>query len=194
MLAQAEQKERSHRKILEFASRFIRERGPRASSVEDVMGAAGLTRGGFYAHFRDKSALIAECMDVAFVEAKKNLLLGEDMPARGRAWLEHATRRYLSRSHLEAPGEGCAIPSLGGEIARGDPQLRETFNRNIESMLTDIEGRLATASRPARQRAIATLALWAGGIMLARAVSNPALADEILEACRTEILGTKRHI
>ncbi len=194
MLAQAEQKERSHRKILEFASRLIRERGARAASVEDVMGAAGLTRGGFYAHFRDKSALVAECIDVAFVEAKKNLLLGDDMHARGRSWLEHATRRYLSRAHIEAPGEGCAIPSLSGEIARGEPELREAFNRNVESLLAEMEGRLKDASRPARQRAIATLALWAGGLMLARAVTSPALADEILEACRTEILGTKRHV
>jgi TetR/AcrR family transcriptional regulator, transcriptional repressor for nem operon len=193
MLAQAEQKERSHRKILAFASRFIRERGARASSVEDVMGAAGLTRGGFYAHFRDKSALIVECLDVAFAEARRNLLLGEGTSVRGRAWLEHATRRYLSRAHLEAPGEGCAIPALGGEIGRGDEALRDAFTRNIQALLGDIEQRLATASRPARRRAISTLALWVGGLMIARAVNNPELADEILETCRSEILGAKRH-
>ena len=132
------------------------------------MAAAGLTRGGFYAHFRDKTALVAECIDISFSQAKENLLLGDDKSERGRAW-------------------------LGGEIARSGHELRDAFNRNVESMLSDIEGRLATSSGPARKRAVATLALWTGGMMLARSVSNPVLADEILETCRTEILGTKHR-
>jgi len=181
-----EKKQRTHEKILDVAARLFRERGVEGASVDDVMANAGLTRGGFYAHFRDKSALLGAAIEVAFVEARRNLLGGDE--SRGAAWLERATGRYLNRRHLESPGFGCAIPALGGEVARSERSVRSSFTRNLSVLLGEMTERLDGSQSAARKRAIATMATWVGAMTMARAVNDPALADEILATCRREIL------
>ena len=98
------------RRVVGEAARLFREGGLEGTGIDAVMRAAQLTHGGFYAHFRGKEALAADAISAAFDQACKNLF-GFD--GNGPAWRERAGKRYLSRSHVESPGEGCALPTLG---------------------------------------------------------------------------------
>lgn len=156
---------------------MMRERGLAGASVNDVMGAAGLTRGGFYAHFPDKDEMVAEALDRAFEEAMRQLVTS--IPEEGTAWLERAIGRYLSERHVDSPGTGCAVPSLGADVARSSPTVRRAFQRGVASMLDAMTKKLATGE--ARQESISLLSTWVGALTLARAVHDRALAREILE-------------
>lgn len=168
--------------MVKAAARLYRERGGDGVSVDDVMGAAGLTRGGFYAHFADKSELLAEALAEAFDQSRDNLV-GHDAELRGREWLERAVHVYLSRKHVDAPGEGCAVPALAGEVARGDRKLRAAFSSGVEKVLDAMTERLGD-----RERATAALATLIGAVALARATDDEGLREAILRASRAAIL------
>lgn len=161
---------------------MMRERGIAASSVDDVMAAAGLTRGGFYAHFKDKTALAREVLEQTFARAFTRWL-GDDLPADSTAWRDEAAKRYLSEAHLADPGRGCAAPSLGPEIARGEPELQAVVGKQLERIIDGIEERIGGEAKTARPRAIAFFATCVGAMVLARSVGKRKLAREILQAC-----------
>jgi len=178
---------RSHQRIVEHASRLIRERGIVGSSVDEVMAAAGLTRGGFYAHFQDKVELAKEAIDHAFERSVTNLFGGTgtiDPPA----WRKRAVRRYLSEAHMDDPGDGCAAPILAGEVARSDPRLRQTVQRGVMSIIQGIAEHNGGDKCTSRARAITFLATCVGAMALARAMADRSAAREILEACRASLL------
>jgi TetR/AcrR family transcriptional repressor of nem operon len=166
---------------------MMRERGLAGASVNDVMGAAGLTRGGFYAHFPDKDQMVAEALDCAFAEAMQQLV--SSIPEDGEAWLERALGRYLSERHVDSPGTGCAVPSLGADVARSAPAVKRAFQRGVASMLEGIEKKLATGE--GRQEAIAHLSTWVGALTLARAVHDRAMSREILDAAKRATRGRR---
>jgi TetR/AcrR family transcriptional repressor of nem operon len=172
---------------------MMRERGIAASSVDEVMAAAGLTRGGFYAHFKDKTALAREVLEQTFERAFTRWL-GDDLPADAKAWREAAARRYLSDAHLADPGRGCAAPSLGAEVGRSEPELQAVVAKQLERIIGGIEERIGGEAKTARPRAIAFLATCVGAMVLARSVGKRKLAREILQACSdvlTDDLGTE---
>jgi TetR/AcrR family transcriptional regulator, transcriptional repressor for nem operon len=157
---------------------MMRERGLVGASVNEVMAAAGLTRGGFYAHFPDKAEMIAEALGLAFDDARSALL--GSIPEEGEAWAEHAAGRYLSQKHLDSPGTGCVVTSLGPEVARSEPVVKKAFQRGVESMLDGIKTKLGGT----REDAIMFLATCIGAVTLGRAVHDRALSDEIREAAK----------
>jgi len=177
---------RTHGAIVQEAARLFRERGVGATAVHEVMRAAGLTHGGFYAHFRDKRAMLVEALDATFDEARRRLFSREE---RGRPWLERVTHLYLRDEHLADPGRGCAIAALGEEVARQDPALRRRFERNLRTVLAGVAERMPGREESRRRRGIAAFALWVGGVMIARAVDDPKLSAEILAACKEHLLG-----
>jgi TetR/AcrR family transcriptional repressor of nem operon len=176
-------KQKTHARIVKTASRLFRRDGYADTGVDRLMQAAGLTRGGFYAHFRDKAALLAEALDRAFAESREALLGGELRELEGDAWLKRASETYLTAVHRKNPGVGCAIPALGSEVARAPTRVRKTFATNIETLISAFSQRLG-ADPQSRRRAIAALSSWTGAMVLARAVGDDALADEIIEAVR----------
>ncbi len=180
-------RERSHTRIVEQAAKMIRERGIAGASVDEVMGAAGLTRGGFYAHFEDKTQLACEALQSAFEGAYENLF-GSDMQLGPKAWRERAVKRYIAEAHIDDPGQGCAVPALGGEIARAEPAIRETTKREVGRVLEGIEAHIGGDPETARDRAIALFATCVGAITIARAVGDRAMQREIIAACRRELL------
>lgn len=161
---------------------MMRERGIAASSVDDVMAAAGLTRGGFYAHFKDKTALAREVLEQTFERAFTRWL-GDDLPDDPDAWRKTAAKRYLSEAHLVDPGRGCAAPSLGAEVGRGEPELQAAVGKQLERMIGGITERIGGEPSTARPRAITFLATCVGAMVLARSVGKRKLAREILQAC-----------
>jgi TetR/AcrR family transcriptional repressor of nem operon len=177
-------KERTHRRIVASAARRFREKGYRGAGVDDVMAASGLTAGAFYAHFPSKEALLAETLELSLRQTRERLLLGLESQS-GVEWLLELVRRYLSRSHRDAPADGCALPALSPDVARQGPAPRATLERHLVGLVDELA--LKTPAGPGlspRERLLATLALGAGGLMLARAVEDESLSNEILRACR----------
>jgi TetR/AcrR family transcriptional regulator, transcriptional repressor for nem operon len=179
-----EQKELSHETILQSAARLLRQKGIVGARVADVMHGAGLTVGGFYAHFASKTELIDEALRRTSAELRQGLFARlDEKPAADRA--EVVIKRYLSAEQRDLPAEGCPLPSVVGEIATTAPEHRAALGEQLAALATAIEGELP-ASRPIgkRQLALGLVALLYGGLSLARAVRGTPLSDELLKACR----------
>ena len=178
----AEQKQQTSAKILRAAGRLFRKQGYVATGVDAVMQSADLTAGGFYFHFQSKEDLLAATLDNIFREGTK------DRPEhlsklRGHAWLRAFAGYYLSKQHRDAPDRGCPMPALATEIARIGGKPRTVFEQHLERVIGSVAEQF-DAESPDRQSAITMLTQCLGGIMLARAVGEGRLSDEILEACR----------
>jgi len=164
-----------HERIVKEASRLFRERGFEDVTVGEVMKAAGLTHGAFYAHFGSKQELqeaaVAYGLGVSTDRAKSH---GATKKGRG-AFAD----RYLTPRHRDNPGNGCTMAALGPEVARSTPELKAAFERGLEDILA--------AGGGDRKEAIFQTAVLLGGIVLARAVKDPRLSDEILESVRQKL-------
>ncbi len=175
---------RTREKVVEAAACLFRERGVRGASVEQVMREAGLTVGGFYAHFASKNALLSAAVSHAFRERAQNQW-GTLARLHGFDWLSRFAQTYLSRTHRDMVDGGCPIPTLGPDAARADDSVRESFEQELRCFFELVESKVdGVDAFPAADRAIATVALCAGGLLLARAVADPALSARILKACR----------
>jgi TetR/AcrR family transcriptional regulator, transcriptional repressor for nem operon len=164
-----------HERIVKEASRLFRERGFENVTVGEVMKAAGLTHGAFYAHFGSKQAL-----QEAAVAYGQELSAGR---ARSHGPTKNGRRayadRYLSPRHRDNPSDGCTMAALAPEVARSTPELKAAFERGLEEILS--------ASGGDRKEAIFQTAALVGAVALARAVEDPRLADEILESVRKKL-------
>lgn len=162
-----------HERIVKEASRLFRERGFENVSVADVMKAAGLTHGAFYAHFGSKQEL--QAVAVAYGQ---QVSLGRLQQSKKKT-KGTFDDRYLSPWHRDNPGDGCTMAALGPEVARSTPELKAAFQHGLEDILT--------ASGGNRKEAIFQVAAMIGGIVLARAVKDPRLSHEILRSVRQKL-------
>jgi TetR/AcrR family transcriptional repressor of nem operon len=176
-------KRHTNERILRAAGRLFRKQGYAATGVDAVMKSADLTAGAFYSHFHSKEDLLAEVLDTAFSEAR-NDRPEELNELRGHAWLRAFASFYLSKEHRDATDRGCPMPPLAAEVARIGGKPRAVFERHLRRVIDSIAGRF-DAKSPDRARAISTMALCLGGLMLSRAVKNDELSEEVLQACRT---------
>jgi len=183
--AKAEQRQRSHKAILQSAADIVRQRGIAGARVADIMSGAGLTVGGFYAHFKSKQELIDETILRTVGASWERLFASVDTkPAADR--LEIFLKRYLSTTHRDGDARGCPFPAIVGEIATTAPEHRGTLARTVEPLVERLTELLPDIHDQPRRRlvAIGLVALMYGGLSLSRAVRGTALSDEILEACR----------
>ena len=182
-------KEATHERIVEAAARAIRRSGYGGTGVADIMKDAGLTHGGFYAHFDSREAMLAEAADRAGADtvATMTRVANAAPPDHG---LEAIIRAYLSKAHVEAVETGCAVAALGSEIPRQSPQVRRAATRRIKEMI-DLVGRQSAAwGQPgAHERALVTVATAVGALVLARAVDDPKLSDALREAALNHLTG-----
>jgi TetR/AcrR family transcriptional regulator, transcriptional repressor for nem operon len=175
-------KEATHERIVETASRAIRRSGYDGTSVADIMKEAGLTHGGFYAHFSSREAMLAEAADRAGAEA---VATSEHVAAtapseRGFEWL---LRAYLSQEHVKSPEMGCPVAALGSEMPRQAPEVRRAATRRIREMIDVIARQSPDWGKPgAHQHALVTAATMVGTLVMARAVDDSKLSDALLEA------------
>jgi TetR/AcrR family transcriptional regulator, transcriptional repressor for nem operon len=171
-----------HEKILKEAARLFRERGFGGAGVAEIMKAAGLTHGAFYAHFPSKEALEAEAVECALAQSDHRVDAAEGSNPK-RAFLDG----YLSAAHRDHPGSGCAIAALGPEIAR-DSAARKPFTQRVKHMIDGMAGRFQWKPKgAARRNAIHLLSAAVGALVLARAVDDPRLSDEILDSVRDSL-------
>ena len=180
-------KEATHERIVEAAARAIRRSGYGGTGVADIMKDAGLTHGGFYAHFDSREAMLAEAADRAGADtvATMTRVAGAAPPDQA---LQAIIRAYLSKAHVEAVETGCAVAALGSEMPRQAPQVRRAATRRIKEMI-DLVGRQSPdwGQPGAHERALATVATAVGALVLARAVDDPKLSDALREAALNQL-------
>lgn len=179
----AVRKRQTHERILESAGRIARREGLRAASVPRVMRGAGLTVGGFYAHFASKTAMDAAVVRAMLGELPGRWLRGLD-DAAGLEWVARAVSRYLSTAHRDND-DGCAYPAVLSEVAKSGPDVRRAFVEAFELRAGAFS--VHTPALPGvsvRERVLATMALTVGGLLLSRATKGHPASEELLAACR----------
>jgi TetR/AcrR family transcriptional regulator, transcriptional repressor for nem operon len=188
MAGAAQRKEETHERIVRAAARAIRRHGYNGIGVADLMREAGLTHGGFYAHFASKDALLAEAADRAGGEAVESLAKAV-AGAPPEAALEALIRAYLSDAHTGAVEQGCAVAALGGETPRQAPEVRRAGTRRIKDMIGLVERQMPGWGQAGNhEAAIAILAGLVGALVLARAVDEPTLSRAIRDAATDFLL------
>ncbi len=175
-------KQRTRERIVAEAAAALRRDGVRGATVERVMTRAGLSHGGFYAHFSSKDDMAAAGLAAAFADTRE-ALFGDLGDAPDGDWVHQVVARYLGRAHRDAQDAGCPLPRLAGELARSDGPLRQGAEQGLEDYAAAISARLAGGGE-GRSSAYALLALMVGGVALARVTADPGLSDQILRACR----------
>lgn len=177
MKVSREQMAENRRRILDAASRLFRDRGFDAVSVAEVMKAAGLTHGGFYGHFRSKDDLVAQTLaHVLAVDAGG----GGDL----RAYVDD----YLSSRHRDNAAGGCPTAGLAADIRHQTPAARSAMTEGLRSQIDRVTRALPELDAADRRRAaIGSWAAMVGAVILARAIDDPTLSDEVLEQTRAWI-------
>ena len=182
MTPRLDQKQETRRRIVDSATRAIREHGLDDPSVGEVMAGAGLTVGGFYAHFENKDALMLEAL--ARMMAQRMDELEATIPATDAAARRSlAARYYLSRKHRDGAIERCALPSVLSELNRLDPRYRDVVAAHLERWAS----LMAEDAPEGREHALGAIATMVGALALARALGSTPFSDEILAAAKAAI-------
>lgn len=185
----SEHKLETHARIVKKASVRIREKGAHGIGVADLMKDAGLTHGGFYAHFDSREALVIEAFAYAMDRSTERWRkLAETIPAEKR--MATIVETYLTPLHRDDPGHGCAVTALGAEIARESPKTRKAFAAKLEQMADMLAEQIPDVPRKAaRKQALATLSTMVGALVLSRIAGSGEFSDDILSAGRDAALG-----
>ena len=183
-----QQKAKTRGAILTAAARLFRESGYDGVGVDAIMAEAGLTSGGFYAHFPSKEALFAEAMTTA-LDPGKTILAAKNSAPSTKDRLTMLIKSYLSRTHRDSVAEGCPLPVLTTDVARKSDATRETYEQQFLKYVNQIERLLPNVGEESRERALAIVAQCVGGLMLSRAVKDVKLSDQILKSCRRAALA-----
>ena len=185
-------KQASHERIVETAARAIRRGGFQGVGVADIMKEAGLTHGGFYAHFASRDALLAEALTYVDKGAGSDGATAiERRIARGQAAGASALRAlveaYLSDSHLGAVENGCPVAALVSEMPRQAPEVRAAAAQRVRDLVSRVERALPAGTEAGRAAAIASQLV--GALQLARALGDNAEGRAVLAASRRALLA-----
>lgn len=181
-------KSATHDRIVAAAARAIRRSGYHGTGVADIMKDAGLTHGGFYAHFASREAMLVEAADRAGSEAVA-LMTAIAHASPPQQALRDMLQAYLSDAHVENIESGCAIAALGSEMPRQAPEVRRAATRRIKEMIDLFARQMPDWGKPAaHERALATAATLVGALVLARAVDDPALSEALRDAALNHVL------
>ncbi|MFN4117930.1 TetR/AcrR family transcriptional regulator [Acidovorax sp.] len=184
MKVSKEQMAENRERILDVAAQLFREKGFDGIGVADLMKSAGLTHGGFYGHFASKDDLMAQATERALQRLRAAwAAMAQEAEDAGRDPLATLEAAYLSPRHRDAPGHGCLLAALGSDAARQGPAVRQAVTEGVRAQVEGLAALVPGRPKAARrQRALADYASLVGAMVLARAVDDPALSDEILQA------------
>ena len=180
-----EHKARTREKIVISARRLFNRRGFAAVSIDEIMAGAGLTRGGFYAHFASKGELYAEAIRAIYTDHPGVGWDGFDFSREGAALARMVVTSYLSDDHFNEVDRSCPLIALPGDVARSDDAVKAAYAEVFNAMVKVFEEGLNGDDRGRHGRALAIGALCVGGMVLARAVDDAALGEAVRGACRT---------
>jgi len=177
------------RKIVDSARRLFNRRGFENVSIGQIMAGAGLTHGGFYSYFKSKSDLYAEVLDCFFTNPEwKDCWEGVEVDLSSGDVGPQVVRAYLSRQHFEDVENSCPMVALPTDVSRSGESARRAFETVFRAMVSVLERSVKPNGLPRRTTAQATAAMCIGGMVIARAVLNRRVADELRNACMTVAL------
>ncbi|WP_050386527.1 TetR/AcrR family transcriptional regulator [Bradyrhizobium pachyrhizi] len=170
-------RERTHKHIVEVASRRFRVDGIAAAGLAGVMKEAGLTNGAFYAHFKSKNDLVRETLIAALDQRRDHVLEA----LSDEAVVEDVIRDYLSPKHRDTPSIGCPTSALVSEISRQPRKIRTAYTERLIEFVQLIADHIPNADPiKCRQKAMGIFSVLIGAMQLSRAVSDKGLSDQIL--------------
>jgi TetR/AcrR family transcriptional regulator, transcriptional repressor for nem operon len=180
-------------RIVFGASALFRERGLSNVSVAELMSTAGLTHGGFYAHFGSREHLVAEAIRFALAQSAERIYVSALKDGR-RPGYSRLIERYLSPAHRDNPQSGCALASLGSEVARDSTEARSVFSEGFGALVT-LLAKLSPERTPTARRThvLCVISALTGALVLARAVNDPKASEEILLAVKTSMLADEKR-
>jgi TetR/AcrR family transcriptional regulator, transcriptional repressor for nem operon len=183
-------KEATHERIVDAAARAIRRSGYSGTGVADIMKEAGLTHGGFYAHFASREAMLAEAVDRAGAESGATAgRIAAALPPE--QVLPAMLRAYLSKEHVAGIETGCGVAALCSETPRQAPEVRRAATRRIKEMIDLVARQSPDWGQPGtHEQALVTVATMVGALVLARAVDDPRLSDALREAALKHLTPT----
>jgi TetR/AcrR family transcriptional repressor of nem operon len=178
----------AHDRIMRVAKAMIRARGPEKMSVDALMGKAGLTHGGFYAHFESRDAMVAEAATAVFDEVAKTMHEKFDgMPPRDA--LMAFINWYLSPEHRDGGIPSCPVVAFSWDLERQSVRFRRAYRSGLTSIIEIVAGWMtAIGIGDAPVLAASVISTLAGSIVISRGVGDRKLSDGILAATRTGLL------
>jgi TetR/AcrR family transcriptional regulator, transcriptional repressor for nem operon len=188
MQTQPSRRETTHERIVEVAARALRRNGYSGVGVADVMKQAGLTHGGFYAHFPSRDALLVEAIERAGRDSAA--LMGRrisNRQARGHSPLRALVEAYLSETHLREVEGGCVVAALSSEMYRQSPALLAPSADRVHGLIAMVQRTLAKDSTPEQAMVIASTMV--GTLQLARTLGANAQGKAMLAAARHALLS-----
>lgn len=184
-------KEATHQRILETAAKIIRREGFDALGVADVMKQSGLTHGGFYAHFPNRNALLAEALDYARKSSANTIALAVvQQLEQGTKPLAAYIDAYLSEIHVQACflGEGCPVAALGSEFSRQEDAIKVEATKTTQAFIDKL---IALSNQTLNQaNAFFLASSLVGALQLARSLENQADVATYLAATKQHLLNT----
>jgi TetR/AcrR family transcriptional repressor of nem operon len=180
-------KQKTREKVLQAAARAIRAEGPDRVGVAGIMAKAGLTHGGFYAHFESKDDLVAEAIEQMFVEGRQHFaaVVAGKPPARA---LGDYVDYYLSKAHRDTPDAGCAMPALCTDLPRLSDRAKAAFGNGYAGLIVWISKRLDDLGHAdSKATACSVVSEMVGTVALARCIPDRERSDALLEGSRRAI-------
>src|SRR6476661_3278365 len=177
------------KKIIESARRLFNRHGFDNVSLHQIMAGAGLTHGGFYSYFQSKADLYAEVLGCFFTDPNwKSCWEGVEVDLSSSDVGPQVVRAYLSRQHFEDVENSCPMVALPTDVLRSGESAKRAFETVFQAMVGVLERGSRVNGRPRRVTAEATAALCVGGMVVARAINNRQVADELRDSCMTVAL------
>jgi TetR/AcrR family transcriptional repressor of nem operon len=181
------QAEENRRAVIDAAGRLFREHGFDGVGLNDLMGAAGLTQGGFYKQFKSKEDLAVQACDRVLADSSKRLT--QLVENSGDDPFATIIGQYLSDAHRGQISEGCIFPALGTDAARQGPALKQSFETGIRSYLEILERAMRASPADAKKNDPAVaLSTMVGALLLSRLVEDDKLSDRILDSAIGSLL------
>lgn len=171
-------------KIVQSARRLFNRHGFDGVSLKQIMAGAGLTHGGFYSYFESKSDLYVEVLGCFFTDPEwKSCWEGVEVDLAAGDVGPQVVKAYLSRQHFEDVANSCPMTALPTDVARGSVSTKRAFETVFRAMVSVLERSTVKNGGPQRDSAQAIAALCVGGMVVARALADRGLADELRDAC-----------
>ena len=179
-------KQETHERIVDAAARAIRRHGYAGVGVADVMKEAGLTHGGFYAHFDSRDALLVEALERAGRDSFEAVArAAERRAAKGVSAFRSLVESYLAEAHLASLDTGCPVAALGCDMPRQSVPVREASALRVQRLIAAVRATLPEAPRAAASVVAGTLV---GSLQLARALGDNAEGRAVLAAARKALI------
>lgn len=178
----SEHKQQSRQRILDSAAQFFLLQGYEKTGIGEIMQDAGLTHGGFYAHFSSKAELYIEAMNHAAKNGRFTAHLNNGK--QGMVWFQSMLEDYLSLDHAEGDADPCPLAFLVTDIATRESEVRRAYTRIYKGLNRYISRQAMDESKKSSDAAYAVTAMMIGGVAISRAIDDPKLAKRLLLSCR----------